>query len=80
MGLDPIFEGRKAQGIPTFREAAAKVIAAYSKTWRNAKHAGQWSSNPDRKIQAQVQSRETWAAVEAAKGEPTAHDYGMGRA
>lgn len=25
MGLDPLFERRKAQGIPTFREAAAKV-------------------------------------------------------
>lgn len=44
MGLDPIFERRNAQGIPTFREAAAKVIAAHSKTWRNEKHAGQWSS------------------------------------
>lgn len=35
MGLDPIVERRKAQGIPTFREAAAKVIAAIGKTWRN---------------------------------------------
>ncbi|TYC90845.1 Arm DNA-binding domain-containing protein [Novosphingobium sp. BW1] len=29
LGLDPIFERRKAQGIPTFREAAAKVLAAH---------------------------------------------------
>lgn len=44
VGLDPIFERRKVQGIPTFREAAAKVIAANGKTWRNEKHAAQWSS------------------------------------
>ena len=28
MGLDPLFERRKAKGIPTFREAAAKVHRA----------------------------------------------------
>ena len=43
-GLDPIFERRKEQGIPTFREAAAKVLASYRKTWRNEKHEAQWSS------------------------------------
>jgi len=42
MGLDPIFERRKAEGIPTFKEAAAKVLAAHRKTWRNEKHEGQW--------------------------------------
>lgn len=42
LGLDPIFERRKAEGIPTFRQAAAKVIAAHSKTWRNEKHGKQW--------------------------------------
>lgn len=42
MGLDPLFERRKAQGIPTFREAAAKVLAAHRKTWRNEKHEQQW--------------------------------------
>jgi integrase len=42
MGLDPCFERRKAQGIPTFREATAKVLAAHRKTWRNEKHEGQW--------------------------------------
>lgn len=44
MGLDPLFERRKAQGIPTFREAAAKVLTAHRKTWRNEKHEKQWSS------------------------------------
>jgi len=43
MGLDPIFERRKAGGIPTFREAAARVLAAHRKTWRNEKHEKQWS-------------------------------------
>jgi integrase len=42
LGLDPIFEKRKAGGIPTFREATAKVYAANRKTWRNEKHEGQW--------------------------------------
>ncbi len=44
LGLDPLFERRKADGIPTFREAAAKVLAASKKSWRNAKHEGQWSA------------------------------------
>lgn len=42
MGLDPLFERRKANGIPTFREAAAKVLAANRKTWKNEKHEAQW--------------------------------------
>lgn len=42
LGLDPLFERKKAAGIPTFKEAAAKVLAAHRKTWRNEKHEGQW--------------------------------------
>jgi len=42
LGLDPVFEKRKARGIPTFKEAAAKVYAATQKTWRNQKHEWQW--------------------------------------
>ncbi|WP_279606578.1 MULTISPECIES: Arm DNA-binding domain-containing protein [Sphingobium] len=42
MGLDPLFERHKARGIPTFKDAAAKVLAAHRKTWRNEKHEGQW--------------------------------------
>lgn len=45
MGLDPIFERRKAKGIPTFREAAAKVLAANRKTWKNAKSETQWKQS-----------------------------------
>jgi hypothetical protein len=44
LGLDPVFERRKILGFPTFREAAAKVLAASEKSWRNAKHEGQWAS------------------------------------
>lgn len=42
LGLDPVFEKRKARGIPTFKEAASKVYAATQKTWRNDKHEWQW--------------------------------------
>ena len=42
LGLDPAFERRKASGIPTFKEATTKVLAAHRKTWRNEKHEGQW--------------------------------------
>jgi integrase len=41
-GIDPIAERRKAVGIPTFREAAAKVFAENHKSWKNAKHKAQW--------------------------------------
>ncbi|WP_294138093.1 integrase arm-type DNA-binding domain-containing protein [Sphingobium sp.] len=42
LGLDPLFERKKAQGIPTFKEATAKVLAAHRKSWRNEKHESQW--------------------------------------
>jgi integrase len=41
-GLDPVFEKRKAVGIPTFREASKKVVDLHRKTWRNEKHEAQW--------------------------------------
>ncbi|MED5543914.1 MAG: integrase arm-type DNA-binding domain-containing protein [Pseudomonadota bacterium] len=44
-GLDPILERRRREGIPTFREAAAKVFAENHKSWRNAKHRAQWLSS-----------------------------------
>jgi integrase len=47
-GIDPIAERRKREGIPTFREAAAKVFAENHKSWRNAKHRGQWLSTLER--------------------------------
>jgi len=44
LGLDPVFERKKANGIPTFREATARVLAEHRKTWRNEKHEKQWLS------------------------------------
>ena len=41
-GLDPVFEKRKAAGIPSFKEAADRVYTANRKTWRNEKHEWQW--------------------------------------
>lgn len=41
-GLDPVFERKKAAGIPTFKEATKKVVALHQKTWRNEKHEAQW--------------------------------------
>lgn len=41
-GFDPVFEKRKAAGIPTFREATAKVLALNKKSWRNETHGVQW--------------------------------------
>lgn len=41
-GLDPVTERKKAEGFPTFREAAVKVFAENQKSWRNKKHRAQW--------------------------------------
>lgn len=41
-GLDPVFEKRKAAGIPNFKEASKKVVDLHRKTWRNEKHEAQW--------------------------------------
>ena len=51
-GRDPVAEKREARetarrpapSIPTFAEAAAKVIELRRPTWSNAKHAAQWRS------------------------------------
>lgn len=42
-GSDPLSERRRERrSVPTFKEAAKKVHAAHSATFRNAKHAAQW--------------------------------------
>ena len=41
-GIDPVAERRKAEGIPTFRKAAALVHAEHKRNWRNGKHQSQW--------------------------------------
>ena len=51
-GRDPVAEKREAReaarrpapSIPTFAEAAARVIELRRPTWSNAKHAAQWES------------------------------------
>ena len=43
MGLDPQFERRKIEAVPTFKDAAAKFYEVHSKTWRNGKHHAQWT-------------------------------------
>lgn len=41
-GLDPVAERRKAEGVPTFRSAAAQVFEQNKKTWRSGHHQWQW--------------------------------------
>ena len=41
-GLNPVVERKKAEGIPTFSQAAQLVYDASKKTWGNAKHQWQW--------------------------------------
>ncbi len=47
-GVDPIAAARAAaataSGIPSFREAAEKYIAAHADSWRNPKHRQQWTN------------------------------------
>lgn len=43
-GIDPIAERRKAEGVPTFREAAKLVHAEHKSGWKNGKHREQWLS------------------------------------
>ena len=41
-GLDPIAERKRAEGVPTFRQAAAAAHAERKAGWRNGKHDAQW--------------------------------------
>ena len=41
-GIDPVLQRKKSEGIPTFREAAAKVFNENHKSWKNKKHRSQW--------------------------------------
>jgi len=41
-GGDPLAEKRKLQDLPTFEEAAARVLDQQRPGWRNAKHAQDW--------------------------------------
>ena len=44
-GGDPLFEKRRTQGIPTFAEAASRVLEQKQAGWRNRKHAREWLSS-----------------------------------
>ena len=44
-GGDPLAEKRRSQGIPTFAEAAARVLEQKRAGWRNPKHPREWMSS-----------------------------------
>ena len=44
-GGDPLAEKRRTEGIPTFAEAAARVLEQKQAGWRNRKHAREWLSS-----------------------------------
>ena len=44
-GGDPLAEKRRAEGIPTFAEAAARVLEQKQAGWRNRKHSREWLSS-----------------------------------
>ncbi len=43
-GGDPLTDKRRAEGMPTFAQAAAKVYEMHRPGWRNAKYAAQWKT------------------------------------
>ena len=45
LGGDPLAEKRRSQGIPTFAEAAMRVLEQKQAGWRNPKHAREWLSS-----------------------------------
>ena len=44
-GGDPLAEKRRTEGIPTFAEAASRVLEQKRAGWRNRKHACEWLSS-----------------------------------
>ena len=44
-GGDPLAERRRTEGIPTFAEAATRVLEQKRPGWRNRKHAQEWLSS-----------------------------------
>lgn len=47
-GGDPLAEKRRAEGIPTFAEAAMRVLEQKRDSWRNPKHSREWLSSLSR--------------------------------
>ena len=44
-GGDPLAEKRRTQGIPTFAEAASRVLEQKRAGWRNRRHPREWMSS-----------------------------------
>ena len=44
-GGDPLAEKRRSQGIPTFAEAAARLLEQKRAGWRNPRHPREWMSS-----------------------------------
>ena len=44
-GGDPLAEKRRAEGIPTFAEAASRVLEQKQGGWRNPRHSREWLSS-----------------------------------
>ena len=49
-GGDPLAEKRRAKGIPTFAESAARVLEQKRAGWRNEKHAQDWRASLKRYV------------------------------
>ena len=47
-GGDPLAGRRRAKGVPTFAEAAARVVEQKRSGWRNPKHAHDWPASLER--------------------------------
>ena len=47
-GGDPLAGKRRAKGVPTFAEAAARVVEQKRSGWRNPKHAHDWPASLER--------------------------------
>ena len=45
LGGDPLAEKRRTQGIPTFAEAATRVLEQKQGGWRNPRHSREWLSS-----------------------------------
>ena len=45
LGGDPLAEKRRTQGIPTFAEAATRVLEQKQGGWRNPRHSSEWLSS-----------------------------------
>ncbi len=56
-GGDPLAERRRAQGMPTFAEAAATVVEAKRAGWRSPRQATEWLRSLERYVFPRIGSR-----------------------